>query len=82
MNKEQCIDNKELVPIGVPPFYIGDEQRMVELVNAISRYLVYATKRIKIEEAKDAYMHIAKWAHELKLRAELEIELIEEEKKV
>ena len=31
----------------------------------------------KILNAKDAYKHIAKWAYELKLRAEAEVELIE-----
>lgn len=81
MKKEQFIDSKELIPIGVDPFYLGDEQRMIDLSNAISRYPAYATRTINRNEAKDAYKQIAIWSYELKLRAETEVKLIEEEKR-
>lgn len=71
---------KDNIPIGIKPYYIIDEPRMIELAKAISRNLVYATDYNTPKAKKvSAYEHIAKWAYELKLRAQVEVKLIKEE---
>lgn len=53
---------------------------MKELSDTISRYIVYAGdyNTPKAEKVR-AYEDIAKWAYELKLRAETEVKLIDGE---
>ena len=55
---------------------------MSELAQAIARNIVYANdyNTPKAEKIR-TYENIAQWAHELKLKAEVEVKLIEEEKR-
>lgn len=79
MKKEYCVENNPKPPIGVKPYYIEDGTRMKELSDTISRYIDYSGdyNTPKAEKVR-AYEDIAKWAYELKMRAEVEVKLIEE----
>lgn len=70
----------EKPPIGIAPFYVVDGQRMIELSNAIYRYLPFATTTNDMAEAASAYKKIALWANELAIKAETEIMLIKAER--
>ena len=84
MSKKQMKDCVDIPrpPEGIAPYYIEDSCRMSELAQAIARNIVYANdyNTPKAEKVR-TYEHVAKWAYELKLKAEVNVKLIEEEKR-
>lgn len=68
----------EKPPMGVAPFFIEDEKRMLELAECIERHVDYTIRAsINREDAIEEYKHIALWAEELRQKAEGQIDLIQ-----
>ena len=68
------------MPIGVTPHWVVQNERILKLSEAVSRYAAFIDTEAKISNMKECYKYIAKWADEIKSLAEMEIRLFEERK--
>ena len=64
-------------PLGVSPHWFTLRKRMIELNEAIQRYLEYTERDYQPGYIEQKYNIIAKWAEELKTLALLEARLTE-----
>ena len=67
-------------PIGVSPHLYVYNKRIEELSNAITRYTDFIMRYNNIKDGRDNYNAIAKWANEIKMLAEIEIQLLSTER--
>lgn len=67
-------------PIGVSPHWYVYNKRIEELSNAITRYTDFIMRYNNIKDGRDNYNAIAEWANEIKMLAEIEIQLLSTEK--
>ena len=67
-------------PIGVSPHWYVYNKRIKEVSEAITRYAEFALKHDAVRDSLEDYKLIAKWAMELKLLAETEIQLLKGDK--
>lgn len=67
-------------PIGVSPHWYVHNKRIVELSEAITRYSDFIMRYVNIKDERDYYKSIAKWADEIKKLAEIEIQLLTDDK--
>lgn len=67
-------------PIGVSPHWYVYNKRIEELSNAITRYTDFIMRYNNIKDGRDYYKAIAEWANEIKMLAEIEIQLLSTEK--
>ena len=63
-------------PLGVSPHWYVYNKRIEELSNAITRYMDFIMRYNNIKDGRDNYNAIAEWANEIKMLAEIEIQLI------
>lgn len=63
-------------PIGVSPHWFVHNKRIKELSNAITRYTDFIMRYNNIQDGRDYYNAIAEWANEIKMLAEIEIQLL------
>lgn len=68
-------------PLGVSPHWYVYNKRIEELSNAITRYTDFIMRYNNIKDGRDYYNAIAEWANEIKMLAEIEIQLLSTEKK-
>lgn len=62
-------------PLGVSPHWYVYNKRIEELSNAITRYTDFIMRYNNIKDGRDSYNAIAEWANEIKMLAEIEIQL-------
>ena len=62
-------------PLGVSPHWYIYNKRIKELGEAIIRYADFTMENINLYDTKEYYALIAKWATEIKLLAEAEVQL-------
>lgn len=62
-------------PLGVSPHWYVYNKRIEELSNAITRYTDFIMRYNNIKDGRDNYNAIAEWANEIKMLAEIEIQL-------
>lgn len=62
-------------PLGVSPHWHVYNKRIEELSNAITRYTDFIMRYNNIKDGRDNYNAIAGWANEIKMLAEIEIQL-------
>lgn len=67
-------------PLGVSPHWYVYNKRIEELNNAITRYTDFIMRYNDIKDGRDYYNAIAGWANEIKMLAEIEIQLLSTEK--
>lgn len=67
-------------PLGVSPHWYVYNKRIEELSNAITRYTEFIMRYNNIKDVRDNYNAIAAWANEIKMLAEIEIQLLSTEK--
>lgn len=67
-------------PLGVSPHWYVYNKRIEELSNAITRYTDFIMRYNNIKDGRDNYNAIAEWANEIKMLAEIEIQLLSTEK--
>lgn len=63
-------------PIGVSPHWFVYNKRIKELSNAITRYTDFIMRYNNIQDGRDCYNVISEWANEIKMLAEIEIQLL------
>jgi len=68
----------EKPPIGVAPHWFVYWERMLELSEAIGRYLEYIRIHENTMKLEQYYKAIARWSEELRALSELEAKLAEE----
>ena len=66
-------------PLGVSPHWYVHNKRIEELSNAIIRYANFIKRYNNIKDGRDYYKAIARWANEIKMLAEIEIQLLSTE---
>lgn len=62
-------------PLGVSPHWYVYNKRIEELSNAITRYTDFIMRYNNIKDGRDYYKAISEWANEIKMLAEIEIQL-------
>lgn len=62
-------------PLGVSPHWYVYNKRIEELSKAITRYTDFIMRYNNIKDGRDNYNTIAEWANEIKMLAEIEIQL-------
>lgn len=67
-------------PLGVSPHWYVYNKRIEELSNAITRYTEFIMRYNNIKDGRDYYKAIARWANEIQMLAEIEIQLLSTEK--
>lgn len=67
-------------PLGVSPHWYVYNKRIEELSNAITRYTEFIMRYNNIKDVRDNYNAIAEWANEIKMLAEIEIQVLSTEK--
>lgn len=67
-------------PLGVSPHWYVYNKRIEELSNTITRYAEFIMRYNNIKDVRDNYNAIAGWANEIKMLAEIEIQVLSTEK--
>ena len=67
-------------PLGVSPHWYVYNKRIEELSNAITRYTEFIMRYNNIKDGRDYYKAIAEWANEIKMLAEIEMQVLSTEK--
>ena len=67
-------------PLGVSPHWYVYNKRIEELSNAITKHTDFIMRYNNIKDGRDNYNAIAKWANEIKMLAEIEIQLLSTDK--
>ena len=63
-------------PLGVSPHWYIHNKRIKELSEAITRYSDFIMRYQNVQDERNYYELIAKWATEIKMLAEMEIPLL------
>ncbi len=58
----------QYLPIGAAPHWVVQNERILKLSEAVSRYAAFIDTEAKISNMKECYECIEKWADEIKRR--------------